>query len=380
VSDAYRDLYGRRVNAVKRTATAGQEPARLAGVLLPPVEEARPARLHLDHFTTPSVTEADPAEWIITDERTAAERKADKRVQTCPAGRPVYRHGDLPAQQLATDTMLRRMRRRRRPGQAPVASYLMPSRGYAALYAVADAEELPPLSPARQEAWTRARTCALCGATRSTGAPYLLGHDEQRYCEPCQEPAAERCFRAQHAERRAAAAAWAREVLADPGAPLLVAVRPWYPSLHVMYANRAGEVLFDRRLQPGWKDHDADLMPPVPGTPSYVDPVDVAPYLRDVLTARRLIVWDYELDHLEHFLSDAVAGTVKLPIRDGDRFARHWAGWLGEREPTGPRAYRHNVRFRRPRWPDTPAEVITAMREGLAQMAAAAAEPAEEEL
>ncbi|MEV4020204.1 hypothetical protein AB0J35_57980 [Nonomuraea angiospora] len=370
MSDPYTDLYGRRVHAVERTATVGQEPIRLTGVLLPPAEPYGARRLHVDQA---AVIEVETVDWILTDERTAAGRKADRRVQECPAGRPVYRYGDLPAHQLATDTMLRRMRRRRRDGQAPIASYML-NKGYAPLYAVADAEELPPLSPVRQEAWDRARTCALCGATRSAGAPYGLGHDQQRYCEPCQEPAAERFFRAQHAERREAAAAWAREVLADPGAPLLVVARPWYPSLHLMYANLAGEVLFDHRLQPSWNDREPDsVQPPAPGTPCYVDAVDVAPQLRDVLTARRLIVWDYELDHLEHFLSDAVAGTVTLPIRDGDRFARHWSGWLGERDLSGPTAYRHNVRFRRPRWPDTPAETIATMCEGLRQMSQSSA-------
>jgi len=50
--------------------------------------------------------------WVVTPRRT-----------TCPAGRPLYRYDDLPADRLATRSMLRRRRRALAPGQQPVASY-----------------------------------------------------------------------------------------------------------------------------------------------------------------------------------------------------------------------------------------------------------------
>ncbi|WP_141575734.1 hypothetical protein [Actinomadura sp. WMMA1423] len=144
--------------------------ARHAGVLLPPVKAGEPHRVHTDKG---KVLRLD-GRWLAAPERSAAERRKDRRVQYCAQGRPVYRAEDLPSLQLATMTMLRtQLRRRPTEGQKPIASYkAYGGKLYAPLYAVADTERMPPLPPARQAAWDQARSPSGSGTSgRPTTAP-----------------------------------------------------------------------------------------------------------------------------------------------------------------------------------------------------------------
>ncbi|MEU4406176.1 hypothetical protein AB0F88_16770 [Streptosporangium sp. NPDC023963] len=177
------NLVGWQVTAT--SVLAGQV---VKGVMLP-ATAAGLLRLHPDDGDAP-LLELDPARWRITPRVSLQERRRQsRRLIHCPNGLLIYRYGDLPTTQLATKTMLRRLRRRPATGQPPIASYMM-QKGYAPLFAVADSQELPPLPPARQAAWILARTCARC-ASRSDRPYEKTERDQQRYCPPCQQPAAE---------------------------------------------------------------------------------------------------------------------------------------------------------------------------------------------
>ncbi|SEF16373.1 Exonuclease [Streptomyces sp. 2112.2] len=117
------------------------------------------------------------------------------------AGVPVYRAGEAPPD-LYTKTQLAPHRRKLAPGQQPAAyvRLTMPYRGTVpiALYTLADAEPMPPLSP-RQEAAKRARrTCLLCGTVASAPLPHRRGAWLPRsgpVCRPCDEAHHDRYLR-----------------------------------------------------------------------------------------------------------------------------------------------------------------------------------------
>lgn len=373
-------LIGQRVTVVRRDDPAA-EPSGIRGVLLPPAGDG-PVRVHPDGSEVPFGV--DPDGWIIAHERTAAERAADRGRQACPAGRPLYRRGHVPGDQLATDTMLRRMRRRRRPGQEPIASYKL-QRGFAAMYAVADAETLRPLTPLQEAAWDQARTCARCG-TASAGGPLQRGRDGDRYCEPCQEPAARLWWDEQRVLGRQMAAAWARAVLADASVLLVMSAydRPISAATALHVETLAGEVLLDRGLLPGANRHRASLRESTFWTAEQlariVDPADVAEQLLTMLSDKRLITW-HDLYNLRRVMTiasenpDVQAAYSRLRVTSGDRFGDHWTAWVGEHDSRGHSSYRHNGDVRRQDPPREPADAIAAMREGLHQMAGTSPTP-----
>lgn len=296
-------LIGQRVTAT----STGSSKRRLRGVLLPAVREGGRLRLHAD---SGGVVALNPAGWLIAPETGMAERRKDRRRTECPAGRPLYRHGDLPALQLATVTMLRRARRRVADGQQPIASY-MTYRDYAPLYAVADAVAMPPLSPARQAAWDTARTCVTCVTRAAT--PYERGPDGERHCEPCQEPAAEAWWHAQRAKDRTAGTEWARGVLADPAAVLIYSANT-VPSSCLRVETLDGEVLIEVDLRaepiPDWwpaEDHAR-----------FTNPREVVDQIR-TLACRRLISSQAELYSLNGLMRK-VGADVQMDVDPGDTF------------------------------------------------------------
>lgn len=201
------------------------------GVLLPPKPGPRSIsyRLAVDGKTPAPF---NPNEWTIT----------------VLAG-PVYSHDNLPAMHLATRTMLKAEQRRQPADEdAWIAEYKV-YRGTALLYAVADTVPMTGLTPARADAWTKARTCVRC--TKQFPRPLAASPQQERYCQPCHELAARERWTEQARAVQADAAAWAREVLDDPRTVLLTDDQ--YPNAGRGRGYRAetiaGQILADVRVR-----------------------------------------------------------------------------------------------------------------------------------
>ncbi|WP_242890891.1 hypothetical protein [Actinomadura litoris] len=336
--------------------------SRHAGVLLPPVKDGEPHRVHTDKGR---VVRLDGT-WLVAPERSAADRRRDRRRRCCDAGRPIYRYEDLPSAQLATRTMLRKQfRRRPAEGQDPVASYMV-HRGFAPLYAVIDAKRLPPLPPVRKAAWDRARTCARCGATQAT--LYTKGLDGRRYCEGCHEPAAAAWWYGERATGRTTAAAWAAELLADmrrdPDKVALLYVG--YPTSTMSQTVRAetwkGEVLFSARVC----DSDTFYRE---GQDTH--PAELADAFRR-LGGRRLLSWRGEenwLSRLQEAMHEHV-GDLDLTFAGG-RAGPHWDEWQAERPPLiEPHPFQYQHQLRRQEDPSCrPPELLAHVRHVVTEMA-----------
>lgn len=187
------DLIGR---LIKATPFARGKRA-VQGVVLPPVPGTRKptVRLAVDGRRAP--IPFDPTVWDVA----------------VLAG-PLYGFGSLPAEHLATKTMLKAERRLRpATGQLPIGDYAVRD-GCAPLYAVADAEPLPALPPVRAAAWTAARTCVRCGESKPRPLNDYRGAG--RLCGPCQKTVATERWIEQSRATQADAGKWARGLLADP--------------------------------------------------------------------------------------------------------------------------------------------------------------------
>ncbi|MER6816114.1 hypothetical protein ABT299_43195 [Spirillospora sp. NPDC000708] len=343
--------------------TAATGSARHAGVLLPPLKDGEPHRVHTDKGR---VLRLDGT-LLVAPERSASDRRRDRRRQYCDDGRPIYRYGDLPSRQLATRTMLRQQfRRRPADEQEPIASY-MAYKGYAPLYAVADAEKLPALPPARKAAWDQARTCARCNAVQAT--PYAKGVDDRRYCSSCLEPAAAAWWYGERVAGRVAAGAWAADLLADVRrAPEKVAlVYLEYPtsvmSQDILAETWDGEVLLSARVC----ESDTFFRK---GKDSR--PADLAAAFRN-LSGRRLISWrgdEYWLSLLQETMREH-SGGLGLTFAGG-HVGPHWDEWRAERnphlvEPCPFRTERLLHRQEPPSW--RPPELLAYIRHAVTEMA-----------
>lgn len=224
------------------------------GVLLPPKSPRFRHRLTVDG--KPPIP-FNPDGWTIT----------------VLAG-PLYRHSELPAEHLATRTMLKtELRRQPAPGQKPVAEYKL-RKGTADLFAVADTEPMAALSPARAASWTAMRTCQRCGKERPRPIPE---QDGVRNCSDCRKTLAFECWKEQSRRAQAEAAAWAREVLDDPAAVLVARSKGWDITRY-RAETVAGEPLLDERVR-GIDNVDDDS--PYFSTPA--DPEQAA----EMIVARR---------------------------------------------------------------------------------------------
>lgn len=282
-------------------------------------------------------------------------------------GVPAYSYeGILRLAGLATSGMLKRDRKRPADRQKPVGQYFTGFE-YHGLYKLDEVVDLPPLSPGRQRAYDRNRTCAHCGAKQKI--PFAVGDDGKRYCEPCQEPASKRLFEVQQAERRKASAAWAREVLADERTVLVHEETDWW-STSLRAEAPTGELLADWRVRDphyGYADKEQPFTDEQ--LACSVAPADVDVLLVRMLAARRLVPWwDRSGGELTRLLRLVDVDVPAMRQGNGDSFGKRYSNWLGQRWG-GP--YRHRVdSIAAQQPPREAADVLAKMRSALAEMAA----------
>ncbi|MER7002237.1 hypothetical protein ABT297_04200 [Dactylosporangium sp. NPDC000555] len=167
----------------------------------------------------------------------------DRRRTHCPDGRPLYRVGEIP-DHLATQTMLKRMRRRPADSQEPAGTLFYHGNKHAPLYEVAAAVALPELTGKTLARWTAARTCARCGSTSEH--PIGIWHD-RRLCDGCSRAERLAEVRPSQLALRLAAVDWARRIVAAPDAAVLacITVDRWRGPLHLYGVGFDGTVLLD---------------------------------------------------------------------------------------------------------------------------------------
>lgn len=306
-----------------------------------------------------------------------------RRRTHCPNGWPLYRIGELP-ENLATVTMLKRMRRRPAEGQEPAGTLLYRGNEYAPLYEVAAAVELPALTGKAAARYTAHRTCARCAEVNSE-QPFREYEDGRRLCPRCTTAERFAKHRPSWLALRIQATAWARNVLADPDTVLLAAHRHTfsYPvELHAV--TLAGEVLVDAVVwpkSPAWK---------LARTPGAIDAADVVPTLTP-LVGRRAI---HHIDGGRHgwashitplgevarssgvWFEDDLAGPAVRQVSD-DAYQQRWIDWWSRPHDTGlPDAGRRgiaHVPVATDLMRESPAltrELAAVMRDGLVVMAA----------
>lgn len=255
------------------------------------------------------------------------------RRRTCPQGRPIYRSGEVP-DHLATVTMLRLTRRRPAPDQLPAATLLYHGNKYTELYEIAGTEQLPPLPPRRQAAWTAARTCARCADTSLAPWPPRRGRRLRRLCPHCDQAEGIAAARPSWLRLRAAATAWARGVLADPDTVILAAYHHdrggGYP-LHVRAETPlTGEVLVDVVAQ----SHQPSIRRVLAPGAVVVD--ELVPHLMP-LVGRRLVhairshqgVYTHggPLDELDSMSAYWWIRDPSIRQRPGDAIGQRWTDW-----------------------------------------------------
>jgi hypothetical protein len=185
---------------------------------------------------------------------------------------------------LANLSMMRERRKQPAEGQQPV-GYYWTGHAYTLLYRAEDTVDMPPLSPGRQRLWDAARTCARCGK-RSEHGPWDRGRDNQRYCSPCQEPAARELWEQERAADRPIVAEWARATLADPSLVLFGAQHETYWRV-VHVEDVAGRVLLDG-VRVRWQDTPLDpTHPEAAALAAAMTPAGLV----DALAGRRVLTW-----------------------------------------------------------------------------------------
>ncbi|MBP2180130.1 hypothetical protein [Amycolatopsis magusensis] len=142
-----------------------------------------------------------------------------RREGRCVLGRPLYHEGEVPTGILATVPELKRMLLRPRLGQPPIATKKNARRGQDALYAIADAEPMPPATPQVERKRLLQRICAECQATSQL--PFQPANDGKYYCEKHKRAADEREERQRIVDDSFRSALWSREILADPDTALV---------------------------------------------------------------------------------------------------------------------------------------------------------------
>jgi hypothetical protein len=202
----------------------------IRGVVLPPAPRSRNGALRITvDGKAPKPFNPDDG-WTITIQ----------------AG-PTYSHGDLPAEHLATRTMMRtEMRLQPADTDKDWIAWYTVRKGEVPLYPVADAAPMKALSPARAEAWAKGRTCQRCGDLRPR--PLAENPDGGRHCGPCHELLAAERWTEQSRRAQAEAAAWARDILAEPDTLLLTHDKPWHAT-RLRIETVAGDLVFDGRLR-----------------------------------------------------------------------------------------------------------------------------------
>lgn len=302
------------------------------GVILPPLRRT-PDRLRLA-LDGGQVVPLDPA-WTIEDHPSLLTGRQGEILSTSKrhAGRPTYRHADLPAQLLATKTMLRtEHRRQRRPGQQPIAYYSL-YRDWAPLYAITDTMPMPQLSQKRAEAWKTARTCSRCGVQRARPLELSPGPDPKRYCTPCRQTTAEERWITQSRAAQADMAAWAHEVLADPRTVLAANEDPHgWGAPHFYVETAGGQALLDAEVRTATDEEVAGYQSDA--RQKYEGSVYVGDLLEQIrgISERRIVTWyGGELDRLPSGLWK-IAGDdfPRTHTATEDRLGERFRLWTGE--------------------------------------------------
>ncbi|OKI52870.1 hypothetical protein [Micromonospora sp. CB01531] len=297
----------------------------------------------------------------------------DRRTR-CPDGLPLYRVGEIP-EHLATKTMLARQRRRPADRQKSVATLFYHGNKHAPLYAIADSVELPALSPARQAAWTAARTCARCQAT--SDAPLPMTNDERRRCLGCGRAERLAAARPSWLALRQQAVDWARDVLYHPDTVLIALHRLGHGCPIEVHATTVdGQVLVDVLV---WPKYPSSKLARTPGA---VDADQLVPYLTP-LVGRRLIhlgaAWNgtpmrvlSDASNLWWHYETSLADPSIREDRD-DAFAQRWTDWHARTWSNGDGLHRgHHNRYGLQHVDvdgDSAAALTAAMRAGLDLMA-----------
>lgn len=233
------------------------------GVVLPPVQgpKTRP-RLRVA-LTEPSpaypageVVTLEVRRWSMDPMPSEADTMASRRMR-CSAGRPIYEAQNVPAHVLATETTLRLRRLRPAVLQGPIATKRTAPGRVAPLYAIVDAEPIPPISIRQSAAIQRSRTCAECSVT--SPEPFRAARDSKRYCDDHFDAAQRRVDLAERARNRAVSTVWAREVLEDP-ATVLAVMRQDDEEYQFHVEDVAGTVLLDAQLPTYQIPNTADVL------------------------------------------------------------------------------------------------------------------------
>lgn len=291
-----------------------------------------------------------------------------KRRTHCPAGRPIHRFGDLPADRLATRTMLARRRRRPADGQEPVASYWT-GHEYVPLYEIASTVELPPLTGKRAEAYAWARLCARCPAVSDEG-PHRATADGRRLCGGCHVAEAKVEWAVRHNRDRPLSVAWAAEVLADERTVLVAASKPgkWDRTFDVAAITAAGDEVVSVQLRPRTIADRTDL-----GGVTIAELHDSG--VLDRLADSRLIGWNYgalydvDRDWAAH---RGDWNRFRLPINpDRDWFSEQYGRWIGDRAGSWGTAAYVSGWYAHPLQPEAePRVLVEEVRKRLQRMAA----------
>lgn len=317
------------------------------GVVLPGVDRHHPEVLRLHLVGNGEVVQFNPAWFTIAPmpDQTYTPPKGSRRKTHCPDGRPIYRSSELPGNVLATQTMLKHLRRRLPDDLKPIATYLGGQGGnnYHPLYAVADCIPMPELSPKRSKAWTEVRTCVWCGATNTS--PWSVkwlrpGGDGLRLCGTCYESGRRQLLAAEFNAKRAKAERHVRTMLTHPATVVVVRTcshdsegsrRPdgggyakgqiSVDRIQVTVVDHTGAELgehtYERRVQWDGRGHGRHLDPDQAA-------IDALKRLRDVLTGR------WMLDASAIGERDLIASDIsQLPEHKGweDRFQEARPDW-----------------------------------------------------
>jgi len=274
-----------------------------------------------------------------------------RRRTHCPAGRPMYRMGEIPAG-LATVTMLRDRRRKLAEGQKPVATLFYHGNQHTELYEIAASVEMPPLSPARAARYAAARTCYRCGIQSIYTLEYVWRGPWQgnRRCGNCGRLDARADELAGKLVGRLAATAWARGVLADVTVAIVAECR------HQTYATATevhAELVDGTVLLSAIIDH-----PRMTGehSPRARPAGEVENELCNLLLYRRVGLagglYDVQLAMQSWQRSQGINDRFPpLLVENADGIGRRWAAWLCQD------AWRvHQAQY----LPDQPAAAIVA--------------------
>jgi hypothetical protein len=353
------------------------------GVVLGPVDPATPALLRVDLedggglvVVDASVAEVDPLPFDVSvpDRGSSSTR--------CPAKRPLYSYGHIPAG-LATETMLRNMRRQTGQDQQPIATYLNHQRhgeAWVPLYAVADTVALPELTPARAASWQANRTCCECGARRERPIP--KGPSGERACRDCVETVSERWWHQQRRLERADAQLWAAGVLADPAA-VLVREERLATGVGLCAVTIGGQVLIDTTIRADldqvWvypRDGKTEEQAKADFLATHTEPGDLGLFAAvHSLGGRRLVAWRRPHDGVllgrGYEWSTALTLGVDLTVAAGDDFTDRCTRWIGERAAEPHVRWAQNPQLQRYPTPTDmpPIEEVQRMRVLLQRMA-----------